>query len=219
MAKHAGHHNFIEWIVRCTGPRELQLFEPRLAREEPVAFSPGSGSAIVVACGNPRTEAWVSDDGVDIAMSIPLDVDGFLRRECPTCEREFKWFPNDNDDDDVGDAIPVPDGGYYCPYCGVQAPADAWFTQAQLVFAENLIEVQVMGPMLKDLAKDVRGMGRRSGGLVSASVKYDEPEELDPLTEEDDMRRVDFGCHASEPVKVLEDWTKPVRCLICGEPA
>ena len=25
-------------------------------------------------------------------MEIPLDSDGFLRRECPTCEREFKWL-------------------------------------------------------------------------------------------------------------------------------
>lgn len=27
-------------------------------------------------------------------MSDPLDSDGFLRRECPTCEREFKWLPS-----------------------------------------------------------------------------------------------------------------------------
>jgi hypothetical protein len=161
----------------------------------------------------------VSDDEVNIAMSIPLDSDGFLRRECPTCEREFKWFPNEDEDGDIDVAEPVPDGGYYCPYCGVQAPADAWLTQAQVALAENLIERQVMGPMLKGLAKDVEGIGRRSGGLVSASMRNDEPDELDALTEADDMRRVDFECHPSEPVKVLDDWTRPLRCLICGEPA
>jgi hypothetical protein len=159
----------------------------------------------------------MSDDEVTIGMSIPLDSDGFLRRECPTCEREFKWFPNPNEED-ADDAEPIPDGGYYCPYCGVQAPADAWLTQAQLSLAQNMIETQIMGPTLKGFARDIRELGRRSGGLVSASIKYNQPEELDPLTEADDMQRVDFPCHPSEPVKVLDDWTKPVRCLICGRP-
>jgi hypothetical protein len=28
-----------------------------------------------------------------LSMSFPLDSDGFLRRVCPSCEREFKWLP------------------------------------------------------------------------------------------------------------------------------
>ena len=31
------------------------------------------------------------------------------------------------------------------------------------------------------------------------------------------MTRVDFACHPSEPLKVLDDWREPVRCLICGQ--
>jgi DNA-directed RNA polymerase subunit RPC12/RpoP len=156
----------------------------------------------------------MSEDEVSIAMSLPLDSEGFLRRECPTCEREFKWF---TDEDDDSDGEPIPDGGYHCPYCGVQAPPDAWLTQAQVGLAENLVETQVLGPMLKRFAKDVDRLGRWSGGTVRATMKYDAVEELDPLTEADDMRRVDFNCHSTEPVKVLDDWAKPVRCLICGE--
>ncbi len=34
----------------------------------------------------------MSDDEVMLEISMPLDSDGFLRRECPTCEREFKWL-------------------------------------------------------------------------------------------------------------------------------
>jgi hypothetical protein len=26
-------------------------------------------------------------------VSLPLDEDGCLRRECPVCERQFKWWP------------------------------------------------------------------------------------------------------------------------------
>lgn len=38
------------------------------------------------------------DDEIKISVSIPLDDDGFLRRECPTCEQEFKWFNHDEGD-------------------------------------------------------------------------------------------------------------------------
>ena len=38
------------------------------------------------------------------------------------------------------------------------------------------------------------------------------------MTEVDDMTRVEFECHPTEPVKVLEEWDKPMRCLICGKP-
>jgi hypothetical protein len=32
------------------------------------------------------------------------------------------------------------------------------------------------------------------------------------------MTRVDFECHPTEPVKVLDDWDNPVHCRICGQP-
>ena len=57
----------------------------------------------------------MSDDDVALEMSMPLDSDGFLRRECPTCEREFKWFHTPEGE---GTAAPIIDGGYFCPYCG-----------------------------------------------------------------------------------------------------
>jgi hypothetical protein len=160
----------------------------------------------------------MSDDEVTLEMSLPLDSAGFLRRECPTCEREFKWLPSSGDDDEADVAVPD-DAGYSCPYCGVQAPAGSWLTQAQADLAQNMVQRQVLGPLLKDFGKDMDRIGRSSGGLISVSMDYDEPEELDPLTEADDMRRVDFACHPGEPLKVLDDWDRPVRCLVCGEPA
>ena len=29
----------------------------------------------------------------NIAITLPVDKDGFLRRECPSCKRQFKWLP------------------------------------------------------------------------------------------------------------------------------
>jgi hypothetical protein len=141
--------------------------------------------------------ADMSGDEVSLAMTIPLDSDGFLRRECPTCEREFKWRPSEAEAEE--DADSADDVAYFCPYCGVQAPADAWLTQAQLALAENIVDRQVIAPMVSKLGA------------------YESPDKLDPLTETDDMTLIVFPCHPPEPLKVLDDWHKPVHCLICGK--
>ena len=135
------------------------------------------------------------------SMSVPLDSDGFLRRECPTCEREFKWLPSDESDE--GDP-----GGYYCPYCTIQAPTNHWLTQAQVEMAKHVVTREFVDPMMRDFAK-------RWGGSYRSDARRGEPTEL---VEPDDMRRVDFACHPSEPLKVLDDWADPVHCLICGKP-
>ena len=154
----------------------------------------------------------MSEDEVTLGMSIPLDSDGFLRRECPTCEREFKWFSSSEEEDG---AESVGDGAYFCPYCGVQAPITSWLTQAQAELAQNIVETQVVGPMLKKFTDDIK-RANRPGGMIRVKADYEQPGKLDPLTEEDDMRRVEFSCHPSEPLKVLDDWSGPVHCLICG---
>ncbi len=146
-------------------------------------------------------------------MSLPLDSEGFLRRECPTCEREFKWLPSDRDDD----SSKAPDGGYFCPYCGIQAPPDSWFTQAQIELARNVVATEVVGPMLKDFTRKMSDIGRRSGGLLTVRASHKAPEKMEPLSEGEDMKRIDFACHPAEPVKVLEDWAQSVYCLVCGQ--
>lgn len=143
------------------------------------------------------------DDEVRIAVSVPVDSDGFLRRECPTCEREFKWLPSDDED---SSEQPDP-GGYFCPYCGVQAPTGDWLTQAQAEYLRAIAIRRVVDPKLDELERS---------GLKMKRSRSEEPAEL---TEDDDMRRIDFACHPGEPLKVLEEWEQPVLCLICGTPA
>jgi len=158
----------------------------------------------------------MSDDEMSFSMSVPLDSDGFLRRECPTCEREFKWLAA-QDDDDL-DSGPSPDAGYLCPYCGVRAPPDAWHTKAQLEQATAIIMREVVEPEIKKLSRSVERLNRQ-GGFVQASLESDVPQGLDDNAEDDGMRRVDSPCHPDEPVKVDEAWGKTVHCLLCGTPA
>jgi hypothetical protein len=151
-------------------------------------------------------------DEYETSMSMPLDSDGFLRRECPTCEREFKVFV---DQENSGQADPqgAPPGGYYCPYCAIQAEPNAWFTKPQLAAARSKIMDEVVAPMLDDLT---RSLG--SSPFVSINTNNDD-EPAPELTESDDMRRVDLACHPETPVKVAEDYAGAVHCMICGQRA
>jgi hypothetical protein len=153
----------------------------------------------------------VSEDHATVELTFPLDSGGFLRRECPTCEREFKWRPTP----DGAESIPAADGGYFCPYCGVQASPDTWFTPAQLEYGREVASARLVGPMLKGFVDGINRSGGASRGLKfsASSSSTSEPE---PLTEADDMVRVDFSCHPTEPVKVTEGWSVPVHCLVCG---
>lgn len=149
----------------------------------------------------------------ETSMSVPLDDDGFLRRECPTCEREFKWLPGGDQSYDAAESgVDVDPAGYFCPYCGVQAPTSNWFTKSQIEAAKATL----LGEILPEMRNWGRGLERSSGGLLKIEVDVPDPPDVPALTEENDMRRVEFECHPSEPLKVLETWDQRVRCLVCG---
>jgi hypothetical protein len=88
-------------------------------------------------------------DEVRLSMSLPLDGEGFLRRECPTCEREFKWLPSPDPEDDVEVAATTEGAeapeSYYCPYCAVSAPPDTWMTKAQVAAAARHVLIRGFG--------------------------------------------------------------------------
>lgn len=146
-------------------------------------------------------------------MEVPLDPDGYLRRQCPTCNREFKWFNGKTEQtpDDWQDPEE-----YFCPYCGVPSGTDSWSTDAQ-----NSYIMQVVGIHAEELIRDeLEGMARginRQGGLLRMSVSGDHSPELPaPLSEPNDMMAVASPCHPFEPVKVADGWIEPLHCLICG---
>src|SRR5678815_235007 len=98
---------------------------------------------------NERIGETVGD--AELSIKLPLDSDGFLRRACPSCERELKWKPSDPDED----AVPAPEGGYFCPYCGRQSSADAWWTEAQIESAQTHAYREIIAPELNRLADSV----------------------------------------------------------------
>jgi len=142
------------------------------------------------------------------AAELSLDDDGFLRRKCAHCEREFKWLHGDEGE-------PMPDGGYHCPYCDGRSE-DEWWTDAQWAH----IQAVVVGHVEEALHDSMKPLERSSSEFVKVSVSRAPADAVPPVPDEpNDMRRVDFECHPAEPVKVLEDWAGPVHCLLCGQTA
>lgn len=150
---------------------------------------------------------------MEIPIELPLDADGFLRRECPNCEQEFKWH-HGRTDDAPSDFV-YPDV-YWCPLCGRSAGHDSWWTRAQLDYQQAAVANRaqdIIDYAFRDLSKPQRG------SFIRFEVQHAErPGSLTPLVEPDDMMVVAPPCHPFEPVKVPTDSEAPYHCLVCGEP-
>jgi hypothetical protein len=53
------------------------------------------------------TKTRAMGDELSFSISFPLDNDGFLRRQCPACRRDFKWFPAEEGDPEPEEATPA----------------------------------------------------------------------------------------------------------------
>lgn len=137
---------------------------------------------------------------MEIQVQHYLDDDGFFRRECPTCEREFKWFYGETEGRPEDFLDPE---NYFCPYCGVPSGKDTWWTQAQLQYAQ----AAAMGPIARQLKQE---LGR------SFKISINAQEVPLPVVDPNDMVMVEPPCHKFEPLKVSEEWQEPLHCLICG---
>lgn len=144
-------------------------------------------------------------------LELPLDGQGFLRRQCPHCEREFKWHHGPTDW--VPEEAVDPEE-YFCPYCGGSAGGDEWWTEEQVQAIQEAALAEVMPNTAKALEDAVKPLSR--SGIVTASVHYEPVNPPPPLDEADDMIAVASPCHPYEPVKIADGWSHPIHCLICG---
>lgn len=149
-------------------------------------------------------------DEIKIPVSLPLDDDGFLRRACPSCEQEFKWF---NHEEGSSDAEYVDQ--YFCPRCGRAAGLDQWWTLTQLEYVRG-VTAPAMDQFVNDNLSDIFKSFRDSKLVkVERAGSFNVPTP-EPLTESNDMVIVQSPCHPNEPVKVPEEVASQVFCLICG---
>src|SRR2546425_5163034 len=149
---------------------------------------------------------------VSIEMKVPLDSDGFIRRECPNCERKFKLKYTDFN-------IEIPEDtsieSHYCPYCYELASLNSWWTKEQLQYAQQLAFKELVEPELRNLGRQIESLNRL-GNLVQMNSSFSHSPEPNSLSEKDDMIQTDFPCHPEEPLKIDGTWEQDVACLICG---
>ena len=148
---------------------------------------------------------------MEFSVSIPLDSDGFLRRECPHCQREFKWF--DGQTEGTPDDWQSPDQ-HFCPYCGEPSDADDFMTQAQSAYVTSYAGQHAAEFVQGELENMLRGFNSGSS-FLKMSVEMKEAPLPSPLSEPDDMDAIEPPCHSFEPLKVLDASAGPFFCLVC----
>lgn len=144
--------------------------------------------------------------------NLPVDNDGFLRRECSSCQRQFKWFHGQTTD--RPDNFLEPEV-YFCPYCGEPSRHGTWFTPVQLEYLQAVAASALHQETAKQLKHSLGSL--RSRFLQVEVTSAEAPDAPAPLLEPNDMAMVAPPCHPFEPLKVHEDWSDPLACLMCGQ--
>lgn len=136
-----------------------------------------------------------------VTVEFPLDEDGYLDRECPNCETQFRWRHGVDVREGSGAADLTQ---YYCPYCGVAAEADQWWTQEQVEY----LQARAIEGVIPEISERLRGWAtfEPSGHPMPAPLFVRDL----PLT------TVASPCHPEEPVKLIDGWRNPLSCLSCG---
>lgn len=175
---------------------------------------------------------------IKVNLSFPLDEDGFFRRECPFCHKEFKVLLEKEELADLGQGgidsfmleekekeTNLTEGGsseteYFCPYCGQQAPSDSWWTQEQVAYvgivAKNIMTKIINENLIRPLKRTFR---RPNSGMVSIRFEGKEIEQQEPWIspEVNDMEMFDLPC-CQRKIKIDENWQDTVYCFFCGFP-
>lgn len=106
------------------------------------------------------------------SVSIPIETDekGYIDKQCPSEECEFIFKVNENDWSSI-----FKNEAVWCPLCRHEAPADQWFTIAQVEHAKNEAFKVVKGKFHNALKSGADKFNRRQpkNSFISMSMKVD----------------------------------------------
>jgi hypothetical protein len=137
------------------------------------------------------------------SMRIPLDADGYLRRECPNCERDFKRLVRKVSEAELSRRS---SSELFCPYCGLRSPSNTWLTKAQIEYTKKVLAELVARERTRRGVKTLLllpfpGSSRLTNG---------------ELSEANDMKVVRPPCHSEYAIKVSDLWIGDLHCAVCG---
>jgi len=149
-----------------------------------------------------------------IPMVLPLN-EGFLRRECPHCERQFKVRVQQPDDVLEEHELTELELTNFCPLCHEPAPANTWWTKEQIEYQNQVTTAAVSDELHGMLTRTFAGLNQPRGPF-RVEIERNEVEEPKSLDEPHDMIRVDPPCHQETPLKIPVTWGRDVACFECG---
>jgi len=146
----------------------------------------------------------------NIEVSLPLDDDGYISRECPYCKMRFKVHKDDFDGEKFPEEI-------YCPYCGQSASKDEFWTSEQIKYFQDMVMCKVVAPELDEFDNNLKGLNI-SSGLLDLKVSIDREETTMPVAPEE-MGRMNLHEQTccKTVIKVETTLDKGFYCLICGK--
>ena len=170
---------------------------------------------------------------IEFRVSIPLDDDHFLRRECPLCNREFKVLVPEEDIEDmisrrikifmIEENIDIQDEEeqkedieLICPYCGQRSDINEWWTKEQLeymyVFVHNYV-ADIANKTINNLENMSKNM---NSGLISMRIEGQRMSKKEPWisSEINDMKFHELPC-CNTHIKIIEDWDDSIYCHYC----
>ena len=163
-------------------------------------------------------------------ISIPLDDDMFLRRECPYCKKQFKiklekgelnksiqdlvdnFLLEDSDKHEEDERCE--DVEYYCPYCSEIAASTDWWTEEQLNYSRIFIENYMNKMINETFIKEMEKMSRNNSSISFKGEKLI-MKELWISPEENDMDMFILEC-CDDKIKIDEEYRGEIYCHFCG---
>lgn len=129
-----------------------------------------------------------------------IDADGFLSQECPSCVQRFKVVFGEGSEEPIS----------HCPYCGYNGQ-DCWHTQPQVDYLQAFAANVAIGPELKKLERQMKGMSK---GFLQIKMKSNLPgPPSEPVETDEPFDILRFPC-CNEIIKA----TRHAQhfCIICG---
>lgn len=177
---------------------------------------------------------------VNFHVSLSTDRDGFLRRTCEACGRDFKTEIDPADLQwalsaqcqrmglEVGgepESANVIAETLRCPFCEHEAAGTEMHTPETVEYLRRIVYREYMLPQINKAfsgLEDTLGSQRSSGGFLSISLSFSHDRSLLPVRpmhgpEPADMKIVWFQC-CGKRIKVPEGWSAIDVCSYCKAP-
>jgi hypothetical protein len=150
----------------------------------------------------------MSDANIEVSLSI--DADAFLSRECPYCKIRFKISKEDFEGDRLAAEM-------FCPYCGQSASRNEFWTTEQAKYFQDVAMYKIVAPELDALESSLKKLDTNSG-LFEIKITMDREDDKVPIAPEelDDMKQSKQSC-CDIVIKIDETWAKGLYCIICGK--